>query len=161
MGIPVYVCYIADKSSEDPDQDAFHGGMGCHPTRAVALLRALTEAAQSRLTFISGARDDLTRAGYLTPPEPVFIDSIRGGSDAHGTPRSFGDAPDWQSDTLDGDVEWLLGRLARAGLERVIVVDLSKEGIEIPVTRVVIPGLRALPDVPSYLHRQHESRLRG
>ena len=33
-------------------------GNGCHPAREVALLRALTEAAQARTTYISGTRDD-------------------------------------------------------------------------------------------------------
>ncbi|MFD9540887.1 YcaO-like family protein [Streptomyces sp. NPDC060022] len=36
----------------------FAGG-GCHSSPAIALTRALTEAAQSRLTAIAGTRDDL------------------------------------------------------------------------------------------------------
>ncbi|MCL6649199.1 MAG: YcaO-like family protein [Chloroflexi bacterium] len=34
-------------------------GQGCHARREIALLRALTEATQSRLTVIAGTRDDL------------------------------------------------------------------------------------------------------
>lgn len=34
-------------------------GVGCHNDPAIALCRALIEAAQNRLTAISGARDDL------------------------------------------------------------------------------------------------------
>ncbi len=39
-------------------------GFGCHADRDVALSRALTEAAQARLTVISGARDDIGAGGY-------------------------------------------------------------------------------------------------
>ena len=39
-------------------------GYGCHPARDVALLCALTEAAQVRLTVISGVRDDVTDECY-------------------------------------------------------------------------------------------------
>ena len=44
------------------------GGAGTHPSRAVALLRALTEAVQVRTTYIAGSRDDL-RPDEFTPPE--------------------------------------------------------------------------------------------
>ena len=39
-------------------------GAGAHLDREVALCRALTEAAQSRVTEIAGARDDLTAGAY-------------------------------------------------------------------------------------------------
>ena len=44
-------------------------GMGTHPSRNIALSRALTEAAQSRLALISGARDDLFRERYAAPSD--------------------------------------------------------------------------------------------
>ncbi|HEV7517595.1 MAG TPA: YcaO-like family protein, partial [Thermoanaerobaculia bacterium] len=55
VGVPAFRCTILDR---DPDPFYAVGasaGMGCHPAREVALLRALTEAAQSRLTSIAGA----------------------------------------------------------------------------------------------------------
>jgi len=39
-------------------------GAGCHASADVALARALAEAAQARLTRISGARDDFSPASY-------------------------------------------------------------------------------------------------
>ncbi len=39
-------------------------GSGCHPDPARAAIRAVTEAAQSRLTAISGARDDFDPGDY-------------------------------------------------------------------------------------------------
>ena len=67
------------------------------------------------------------------------------------TTRRFGDAPDWDSDTLDGDLDWELGRLRGAGIKRVIAVDLTKEAFRVPVVRVIIPGLEGLREVPGYI----------
>ena len=39
-------------------------GAGCHLSAEVALSRAITEAAQSRLTYIVGSRDDLFPSSY-------------------------------------------------------------------------------------------------
>ena len=57
VGIPVYCCSIKDTNPFGPIQS--FGGSGCHLSKEIALSRALTEAAQSRLTFIAGSRDDL------------------------------------------------------------------------------------------------------
>ncbi|MEW2573284.1 YcaO-like family protein [Streptomyces sp. NPDC047070] len=53
-GLPVCVAYLWSE-----DHPAVFAGGGCHDDPAIALSRALTEAAQSRLTVISGLRDDL------------------------------------------------------------------------------------------------------
>ncbi|MBO0794036.1 MAG: YcaO-like family protein, partial [Ktedonobacteraceae bacterium] len=58
-GIP---CFSA--SIVSPEYPMICGGFGCHLDRDVALSRALTEAVQSRLTFISGARDDIDMRFY-------------------------------------------------------------------------------------------------
>ena len=64
LSVPAFRVHTLDRS------DGFRsaqpaGGSGCHPDPAVALARALTEAAQSRVTYISGARDDAGRTAYL------------------------------------------------------------------------------------------------
>ncbi|ASR09552.1 hypothetical protein CHY08_00005 [Rhizobium leguminosarum bv. viciae] len=38
------------------------GGTGAHPSPVRAAIRAVTEAVQSRMTYISGARDDISPA---------------------------------------------------------------------------------------------------
>jgi YcaO-like protein with predicted kinase domain len=130
-------------------------GMGCHPARSIALLRALTEAAQSRLTHMTGSRDDLGRQSY----GPNGKSAIRGSKPPGATTRRFGDAPNWDSDTLDGDVDWELDRLRSAGIKRVIVVDLTKDAFKLPVVRVIIPGLEGLREVPGYVPGQRALAL--
>ena len=126
-------------------------GKGCHPARHVALLRALTEAAQSRLTWISGARDDMPRSEYELSRNPDVLERQRSELKNGATPRSFRDVPSQESATFEQDVAWLLERLRAAGIKCVAVVDLTHPGLRVPVVRVVIPGLEALHDAPGYL----------
>ncbi len=48
-------------------------GRGCHPSAARAAIRAITEAAQSRLTIIAGARDDFDPELYAAPLKPDLL----------------------------------------------------------------------------------------
>ena len=44
----------------------------------------------------------------------------------------------------DADLAWELERLRAAGIEQVVVVDLTRPELRIPVVKVVIPGLEGL-----------------
>ena len=115
-------------------------GMGCHPAREIALSRALTEAAQSRLTLISGARDDIWRINYarIADPETAVRERLRfARAPEH---RAFADVPTWESDDLDADVRWLLDRLAIAGFDNVLAVDHTVPAFGLSVVHVVVPG---------------------
>jgi ribosomal protein S12 methylthiotransferase accessory factor len=115
-------------------------GMGCHPDRGIALLRAITEAAQSRLTYIAGSRDDITRRDYALAADSELVDRQRA-SLRTDTPARFGDVPTYYGESFDDDVAWELDRLRRAGLAAVIRVDLTREEFGVPVVRVIVPGL--------------------
>jgi ribosomal protein S12 methylthiotransferase accessory factor len=39
------------------------------------------------------------------------------------------------------DVRWMLARLRSVGVDHVIEVDLTREAVDVPVVRVVVPGL--------------------
>jgi YcaO-like protein with predicted kinase domain len=60
--IPVFSAIILDLSGNCAGT---FGGYGCHLTAEVAVIRAITEAAQARCCYISGARDDLFRRQFL------------------------------------------------------------------------------------------------
>jgi YcaO-like protein with predicted kinase domain len=74
VGIAAFVCLIVGRQDESADPEL---GAGCHPVREVALLRALTEAAQARMTYITGARDDF--APSSTSPTPAARGCARHG----------------------------------------------------------------------------------
>lgn len=117
-------------------------GMGCHPCREVALLRALSEAAQSRLTFISGARDDMPRDEYEYFQRAEVEGAWRSRIEDLVPRRDFRSIPSWVSDTFEQDVTWELEQLERNGFEEVVAVDLAKPEFGIPVVKVLVPGLR-------------------
>ena len=144
VGIPAFLCRILDRQPPPVSTVRPATGMGCHPARHVALLRALTEAAQSRLTFIAGARDDMPRGEYEHFLDRETYDQWRASMAAPSRPRDFAEAPSFEGLTLHEDLDWQLGRLEAVGIEQVAVVDLTKPEFGIPVARVVIPGLEGL-----------------
>ena len=67
VAIPVCFATISPPLDSDPTRWRhfdLQSGSGCHPDLARAAIRAVTEAAQSRLTAISGARDDFDPGEY-------------------------------------------------------------------------------------------------
>ena len=140
VGVASFRCLVTDRS-EDPLRPVSPTmGMGCHPARHIALLRALTEAAQSRLTVISGARDDAPRQEYIVATEATNQDIMRRRALIEGA-RPFSETPTFDRDTFEEDVAWELGQLRRAGRDRVVLVDLTLPGIGLTVVRAVIPGM--------------------
>jgi ribosomal protein S12 methylthiotransferase accessory factor len=115
------------------------------------LLRALTEAAQSRLTYISGSRDDIERRDYRRPGDETPADASRRNGGAAPSQRPFQATTSGDTDTLNDDLRWELAQLQAAGLNQVIVVDLTIADFALPVVKVVIPGLESVPDGPEYV----------
>src|SRR5262249_52616283 len=136
-----FQCKIREETIGPEGHGVPTGGYGCHPSRSVALLRALTEAVQSRLTVIAGSRDDMLRSDY----EPLLAPNHHGLSwswiDGRYPRRSFQQVSTWEAETLDEDVQRLVERLRSAGIERVVVVDLTLPELGPSVVRVVIPGM--------------------
>lgn len=125
-------------------------GMGCHPCRAIALLRALTEAAQSRLTYIVGSRDDIFPESYADARRHVARERLREQLRGSIPVKDFLVAPNYESPSIADDVLWELDTLRGAGFKSVIVVDLTKPSFGIPVVRIIVPGLEGVPTVPGY-----------
>jgi YcaO-like protein with predicted kinase domain len=147
IGVPTFVCLASDRL----EQIAHIGqGAGCHPTREIALLRALTECMQVRMTYIVGSREDLRPSDYL----PATLESRKHA--AHALMSSgagsvdFDDRNRIEFEDFKDEVEWILSRLRSAGLAQAISVDLTKEEIGLAVVRVVVPGLEGSDHLPDY-----------
>jgi ribosomal protein S12 methylthiotransferase accessory factor len=142
VGVPVMGCAVL----EDPDEPAWRAlglyqGFGCHPAPEIALARALTEAAQTRLTYIAGARDDFFPFDYERSTDRELLRQIW--EELATTPYEpvmFDDLPSLASDELGDDLEAVVARLAACGSEQVIAVDLSRSDLGVPVVKVVVPG---------------------
>lgn len=141
VGIPAFLCFILDRYPSPLRPLPGAEGMGCHPTRRIALLRALLEAAQSRLTAISGSRDDFRRDEYDRFMDLDHLRHLQEEIGAHPGLRPFSAAPNFEGASFSDDVEWELGQLRAVGLTQVAVVDLTRRDFGLPVIRAVIPGL--------------------
>ncbi len=148
--IATFLCDISEESDATPGALRRFRGAGCHPDPAIALSRALTEAAQCRLTYITGARDDLPAAAYALSPDAAIEEALLDALQEASVPLDFAAAPRFRSDDLGEDLRWELDRLATAGFSRVVAVDLTRPELGIPVVRVVIPGLEGFPSHPQY-----------
>jgi ribosomal protein S12 methylthiotransferase accessory factor len=137
--VPVYRAYIYDPSGRAPSSH----GYGAHLDPEVAMVRALTEAAQTRAIVISGARDDVFHEYYATL-------RIKGNNSYEArnlasNPSTI-DANVRQSQatqTFEEDIEIILEKLKRVGMNQVIVFDLTPLEWDISVVRVIVPGLEA------------------
>jgi ribosomal protein S12 methylthiotransferase accessory factor len=149
VDVASFVVIIVDRVTNPFRPPHPNHGMGCHPVREIALLRALTEAAQSRLTLIAGSRDDLGRQSYRQAADEGLTRRIRERI-AGPTPVAFEQVPTFVSESFERDLRHLLARLEAVGIEEVVAVDLTQEGLDIPVARVVVPGLEPLFEAPGY-----------
>ncbi len=111
-------------------------GAGAHSDPAVALSRAVTEAAQARLTAIAGTRDDLS---------PRIYSQVEAGMTSPASPPA---AADWGAFTArfgvsfgtdDEEAAWLARQVAAVTGHHPMVVDLC--GQDISVVKVLCPGL--------------------
>ncbi|MFB8031727.1 YcaO-like family protein [Streptomyces sp. NPDC056004] len=135
--VPVMSCYLWRE-----DQPALLvSGSGAHLDPHVALSRAITEAAQSRLTQITGSREDIHPA--------AFRPSVH-----HGPQPATNPGTGWAQvvaqhatgfATDDGEVEHLAARIRNVTGHAPLVVDLTR-GLhrrrEFAVVKLLAPSLR-------------------
>lgn len=153
VGIPVVKCELHDRQPSAFRPIGAAHGYGCHPDASVALSRALTEAAQSRLTRIVASRDDATdaRLAGITNEESIELSWRRVHSVPSSPMRDFTALPSRRFSTLDEDLQWTLERLHAAGMGEAIVVDLSRARYPVFVVRVLVPGLESLNELPGWV----------
>lgn len=133
-GVPVVLAALVDRT--DPRTPPGFGA-GCHPARAVAALRAITEAAQTRLITITGTRDDLSSDVFAGHVGARYRFAVTEGP----APRRWSDLPDSDRDDIRADLAAVVAALP-AGTGPALAVDLSREP-GLSVVRVVVPGLEA------------------
>jgi YcaO-like protein with predicted kinase domain len=129
-----------------PGYPQAHSGLGAHPNARIAVVRALTELAQSRAVDIQGVREDILAAD--APPKEHVRHTQRLKEVDHscwmlqqeGFRRRFDDMRSVVHDDIADDLRWILSGLVEHGIQRVIVVDLSEPG-GFAVVRVLVPGL--------------------
>ena len=138
LDVPVFYAVVDDEKAADPM--LINAGAGCHLDPTVALCRALTEALQSRLCVIAGAREDLDehevrRTRSYAGARKDFLAWQRGWSSG-----SFGDVGGGSSDSINGDLRILVDRLHRRGFPHLLCADLTLPDLPFRVCRTIVPG---------------------
>lgn len=111
-------------------------GYACSLSRDRALTAALLEAAQSRLTDIHGARED------VAPMDPEAAALLHAFCREARPARRASRLPQQPSRGPRADLALVLSLLRRAGAASVLAVDLSPPGLGVHVARVLVPGFR-------------------
>ncbi|MEL6309128.1 MAG: YcaO-like family protein [Chloroflexota bacterium] len=143
IGLPTFRCEIYERTLTQMQRRIPFVGFGTHLTKSIALTRALTEAVQSRLIYIAGVRDDLELGLYAVPDLEEQLGARKQARDAMQGMVDYASLADNPHDTFNEDLRFQLDGLCKAGIEEVIAIDLTQPRFDIPVVRVVIPGLEA------------------
>jgi ribosomal protein S12 methylthiotransferase accessory factor len=113
-------------------------GYGTHLCPGVAATRAITEAAQSRLTYIHGAREDLQEQSYSSDRAQASLYAFFDRLEGTAAWESFKDET---SDDLSEDYQYVVDSLAEAGYRKIYRVDLTRPPFQLAVVKVQVPGL--------------------
>ncbi|HAS44867.1 MAG TPA: hypothetical protein DCS93_30585 [Microscillaceae bacterium] len=146
LGIPYFMAAVVDHELANPV--FIHGGYGCHTLKEIAMMRAVTEAIQSRLSFIHGGRDDLTDAFKITPDQTIedrtqkFHQLVAGFKNDQRIIH-FADIPayDWPFATLEEYLAQLLHLLQDYDFHQVLRVAFTKSDEPLQVVKIIVPKM--------------------
>jgi ribosomal protein S12 methylthiotransferase accessory factor len=151
-GIPFFVAFVFDLNN--PSRKTFNGGWACDLDRDRALIRAVNEAAQSRVAFIHGGRkapasdaDEQVRRhmmGVSDPRQQVLLTDI----------------PDLAVDsTLQQKLDALIEILRRVVREPIYRVVFTPPDSPLQVVRVVVPLMENLKETRVRLGRRLKAAI--
>ncbi len=140
IGVASFLTLISDYRYPTPSGfvTQHFAGWGTAPDADLAVLRSVTEAVQSRLGIIQAARDSFntTRLGRRATTRGYRRRLLQ-----EGHRISLSQVSSFRCTDLRDDLRFLTQRLAAVGVGQIIVTDLSRPDLGIPVVRVRVPGL--------------------
>ena len=158
FGLPFFAAFVFDLNN--PSRKTFNGGWACDLDRDRALVRAVTEAAQSRVAFIHGGRKVPTSraADFSLNAQEQDAKLVRRHMLGVSDPRqetSLGDIPDVAltgslQQKLDAVIE-CLRRVLRAPIYRAVFTPPESP---LQVVRLVVPLLENLKETRVRLGRR-------
>ena len=133
VGVPAFQCYIHDN---DPLRHlGSFIGTGAHIHKDIALSRALLEAAQTRLTLVSGSRDDIFEKYYKRRSSYMPIEKTT-------AKKKYQDC--YQPlipNSLVEQLEFLQQQLNKLGFAKIYYVNHTRPDINIPVVHIFVPNM--------------------
>jgi YcaO-like protein with predicted kinase domain len=133
LGLP---CYVAEISGDGtPFMTRPYTGRGLHVSAEIALTRAITESAQSRLAMISGAREDNFDEDYYLRGNPQDTRAA--------IPAATVDHQRLQA-WIEDPIGFLRSLLLAHDFQRWILYDHTHPELGVPVVHGFIPGMEHL-----------------
>lgn len=155
--IPTIYAFGIDDEGKGP---AFQWGVGAHLDPGIALSRALTELIQVRvmfMKFMKAFKQNRTRVDsqrLLSDPKEAYRylgfcyrdswDRVRYITDAQKK-ISFKEIPNLSNPDILTEIKCCLKHITEAGIRDVIAVNLTRDGLDFPVVRILIPGMEFIP----------------
>lgn len=141
IAVPVFRAALYDPAFPGADDEICCEGYGADLTPQRAILRALSEAAQAHTILTLGSRDQFEGSNPLPDRRGWLMNRL---NDRYpGEFVSFNDPLDHHPTTQKDVLQILLGCLRNSGITQCIVVDCTRPDIDVPVVRVIVPGLSA------------------
>ena len=155
-GIPFFAAFVFDLNN--PSRKTFNGGWACDLDRDRALLRAVTEAAQSRVAFIHGGRK--VPASDVEEQEAKRVRRHMKGVSDPQQQMSLIDIPDLAvAGSLQQKLDALIGILRRVVKEPIYRVVFTPPDSPLQVVRVVVPLLENLKETRVRLGRRLKAAI--
>lgn len=137
VGIPCILCFVAPQSIDTRKGFSMvdvTAGSSADPSPVRAAIQAALEAVQSRMTYISGARDDIDPAIFTKPlPELTRLLML-------APTRAFPEFPKVDASGRSM-LQTIITRLEVVGCNRVYAVSLASAGRFFAVEKLVVPEL--------------------
>lgn len=135
--VPTVVAVMDDIELKDPALLVM--GAGSHLDPSIAIKRAITEAAQSRVVQIHGAREDTDREKFVRNFGYERMKRMNKYWYENGPHITLADIPNLATDSPSGNIDILIQILSKI-TSHIIAIDLSRKSINVPVVRIIIPG---------------------
>jgi len=155
-GMPFFAAFVFDLN--EPSRERFNGGWACDLDRQRAVVRAVTEAAQSRVGFIHGGRKAPAVDNQLQEAK-VVRQHMLGVSDARQQ-ISFTDIPDLAvAGPLQQKFDTVIERLRSVLDEPIYRVVFTAPESPLQVVRLVVPLLENLKETRVRLGRRLKAAI--
>lgn len=140
IDIPTIAAIADDTLLKDPALLTL--GVGTHLNPEIAILRALTEVAQSRATQIHGAREDTTRADFMRKAGYERMKRMNSHYFKDNEKEiNLEEIENKSTDSFKLDIETAIFELKKSSIKNVLFTNLNRKEIGIDVVRVIIPGM--------------------
>ena len=148
FGMAYIQAFIMEKSDIAPIAISY--GSGFHPIKEIAMVRAISEAAQSRLSYIHGGRDDLVE-------RYKFFEKLDPDSEIEATAKKrqqinnnknmikYSEIPDFKNDIKCINDAWqlMIKAISAVGIDQVLRVQLTDSDDSLSVVKIIVPKLES------------------